>query len=84
MSIDNVTLSLSNVMGKQTSSMVVETFDRHHVMMMTIERYGQMCRLITLFLLCSLQLYTKSSKIMPKTVVKNVNIKTEFHFFSEV
>ena len=42
MSIDHVTLLLSDVTGKQTSSLVVETFDWRHVMKMGVERNGRM------------------------------------------
>ena len=76
-----MTLSLSDVTGKQTSSMVVETFDWCHVMTTAVERNGPMRRLITFFHRVVCKLYTKSLKIMHKTVVKNVNIKNEFHIF---
>ena len=53
MNINYVTLSLSDVTGKQTSSLVVETFDWIHVMnwihVMTtaVERHGRMRQLVT-------------------------------------
>ena len=45
-----------------------------------VERNGRMRRLVT-FSPCSLQTLQKSSKIMRRTVVNNINIKKiEFHF----
>ena len=48
-----------------------------------VERNCQMHRFITFFrhvhVVC--KLYTKNLKLMHITVVKNVNIKNEFHFF---
>ena len=46
-SIDHVTLSLSKVTSKQTSSLVVETFDWRHVMAMAVKRNGRMRRLVS-------------------------------------
>ena len=43
-SIDHVTLSLSEVMSKQTFSLVVETFDWRHVMATAVKRNGRMRR----------------------------------------
>ena len=48
MSVDRVK-SLSDIMGKQTSSLVVKNFDLCHVMTMAVEVNGQMCQLVTCF-----------------------------------
>ena len=68
----------SDVTGKQTSPLVVETFDWRHLMMMAGEHNGWMRRSITFFRLVVCKLYIASSKIMRTTVVKNVNIKNGF------
>ena len=46
MSIDHVTLSLSDFTGKQTSSLLAETFDCHHVMTTAVEHNVRMHRLV--------------------------------------
>ena len=76
-----MTLSLSNAMGKQTPSLVVETFHWRHVMMTAVECYGGMHRLITFVRHVVCILNTKRSKIMHRTVVKIVNIKKWISFF---
>ena len=80
-STDYVTLSLSDDMDKQTSSLVVETFDWRYVMTTAVERNGRMLRLVIFVRHVVCIFYTKWSKIMHRTVVKNVNIKHEFNFF---
>ena len=42
-----MTLSLSDVTGKQTSSLVVEAFDSRYAMTTAVERNGRMRRLVT-------------------------------------
>ena len=49
--------------------------------MTAVDHNGRMRWLITFFRRVVWKLYTKSSKIMRRTVVKNVNIKSEFYFF---
>ena len=45
----NVYLSRDAVTDKQTSSLVVETFDWRHVMATAVKRHGRMRRLVTHF-----------------------------------
>ena len=67
-----MTLSLSDTTGKQTSSLVVETFDSGHVMTTAIKLFlDRMHRLITFVSHVVCILYTKRLKIMCRTVVKN-------------
>ena len=69
-STDHVTLSLSKVTNEQTSLLVVETFDWRHVLATAVKRNGRMRRLVTFFRRVVGKLYTKSSKIMRRKVVK--------------
>ena len=66
----NVYVSRDAVMDKQTSSLVVETFDWRHVMATAVKHNGRMRRLVTIFRRVVCKLYTKSSNIMHSTVVK--------------
>ena len=61
---------VKRVADKQTSSLSVETFDWRHVMATAVKSNGRMCRLVTTFRRVVYKLYTKSSKIMYRTVVK--------------
>ena len=72
---------IDHVTGKQASSLVVETFDWHHVMTTAVERNGRMRRLVTFVRRIVCIRYIKRSKIMLRTVEKNINIKNAFHFF---
>ena len=75
----NVYLSRDAVTDKQTSSLVVKTFDWRHVMATAVKRNVRMRRLVTNFRRVVCKLYTKSSKIMHRTVVKKENTETELH-----
>ena len=77
-SIYHMTLSLSAVKDKQKSSLVAETFDWRHIMATAVKRYGWMRRLATIFRRVVCKLYTKSSKIMHRTVVKMKTWKLNF------
>ena len=56
----NVYLSCDAVTDKQTSSLVVETFDWRHVMATAVKRNGRMRRLVTIFRRVVCKLYIKS------------------------
>ena len=55
----NVYLSSDTVTDKQTSSLVVETFDWSHVMETAVKRNGRMRRLVTIFRRVVCKLYIK-------------------------
>ena len=78
-STDHVTLSLSKVMSKQTSSLVVERFDWRHVLATAVKRNGRMRRLVTFFCRVVLQTLYKKFENYAWNGCKNENIETELH-----